>query len=889
MRNRTIIIILSLIISAFAINQSRPIVAADGIPKGWFKTGSHPQNYEMVIDTVVKHSGKASGHIRFIADKAEGFATLAQVFKADDYRGKRVRMSAWLKAEDAEAAELWLRVDSARAMLGLDNMTNRPMKGTGEWTKYELTLDVPAAAVDIAFGTVVVGKGQAWADDFRFEAVGTEVPSTNVLTPEQMKDELQADRVTGFASQPVNLDFEEGVLTPEENSARFAREKADADAFSVWLAANAIKLDTVQAGHGFADMQPLKKVVGDARIVALGEATHGTREFFQLKHRMMEFLANEKGFTIFSIEANMPEAYRLNDFVLNGKGDPAKLIRGMYFWTSDTQEVLDMVLWMREFNKSGKGPVQFTGFDMQTPNVARDIVNDFVASNDAEYATTFHKASDMVNAGSEAQGPTFGVATATFPIQAAAGKRIRYSGYIKTEGITRGWAGLWWRVDGSSGVLAFDNMQDRGVSGTTDWKRYEINLPVAADAKNINFGALHAGDGSVWFDGLAVEVDGVPYSDTSVFDLDFEAPTPVGFFTGGKGYEVRLDKNVFHSGKQSLRMLIPPPNIGGGDRVLGGTGDNKIFTGKEVSQKPRILSKPEPNSTDAARKNHTSGTVLLQSVFTAGGQVAQIRVLKGLPDGLSEEAIAAAKRIKFEPAMKDGKAVSMYMHLQYDFNQPGDSDDPVTTWQGVVRHLEESRTAYAKKKLSAQEIEWAIQNARVVLQCFQMRANKVSRDQSMADNIKWILDQNPGAKIVLWAHNGHVATASGGGYDPMGVSLRKMYGDNMVVFGFAFNQGSFQARDQGKGLHDFTVPPAPAGSLDATFGATGIPLFAVDLRAAPRSGPVANWLGESHKTRSIGALFSQDADAQYQFDMKASQSFDVILFVEKTTAARKNP
>src|SRR5205085_9395469 len=142
-------------------------------------------------------------------------------------------------------------------------------------------------------------------------------------------------------------------------------------------------------------MQPLKKVVGDARIVALGEATHGTREFFQLKHRMLEFLATQMGFTIFSIEASMPEAYRLNDFVLNGTGDPAKLIKGMYFWTWDTQEVLDMVMWMREFNKSGKGRVEFTGFDMQTPNVAAQIASEFVAKADPEYAAEFERAREM--------------------------------------------------------------------------------------------------------------------------------------------------------------------------------------------------------------------------------------------------------------------------------------------------------------------------------------------------------------------------------------------------------------------------------------------------------------------------------------------------------------
>src|SRR6266446_3557138 len=72
-----------------------------------------------------------------------------------------------------------------------------------------------------------------------------------------------------------------------------------------WMRAHAVALQTPEAGHGFRDMQPLKQIVGNARIVALGEATHGTREFFQLKHRMLEFLATRLGFTIFSIEANM--------------------------------------------------------------------------------------------------------------------------------------------------------------------------------------------------------------------------------------------------------------------------------------------------------------------------------------------------------------------------------------------------------------------------------------------------------------------------------------------------------------------------------------------------------------------------------------------------------
>jgi len=132
-------------------------------------------------------------------------------------------------------------------------------------------------------------------------------------------------------------------------------------------------------------MEPLAKIVGNARIVALGEATHGTREFFQLKHRMVEFLATRMGFTIFAIEANMPEAYRLNDYVLNGKGDPAELLKGMYFGTWDTKELLEMIRWMREFNRSGKGRIEFTGFDMQTPTAAAQIVKDFASKNDPDF------------------------------------------------------------------------------------------------------------------------------------------------------------------------------------------------------------------------------------------------------------------------------------------------------------------------------------------------------------------------------------------------------------------------------------------------------------------------------------------------------------------------
>ncbi|MDX6383479.1 MAG: periplasmic protein TonB [Blastocatellia bacterium] len=118
-------------------------------------------------------------------------------------------------------------------------------------------------------------------------------------------------------------------------------------------------------------------------------------------------------------------------------------------------------------------------------------------------------------------------------------------------------------------------------------------------------------------------------------------------------------------------------NTGGGDRREGGGGPggggggtdyNKIFSGREVTSKARVLEKPEPTYTESARKNQITGTVVLRAVFSAGGSVTNIHAVSGLPDGLTERAIAAAKNIRFVPATKDGHPVSMWMELQYNFN-----------------------------------------------------------------------------------------------------------------------------------------------------------------------------------------------------------------------------
>jgi hypothetical protein len=103
-------------------------------------------------------------------------------------------------------------------------------------------------------------------------------------------------------------------------------------------------------------------------------------------------------------------------------------------------------------------------------------------------------------------------------------------------------------------VLVIDNMQDRGPKGTTPWTRYEITVDVPTEGKAIYFGALHPGNGTAWFDSLQLEMDGAVYQGAEGLDLDFESDNLAGFHTGGAGYEVALDKEVAHTGKQSVRI-----------------------------------------------------------------------------------------------------------------------------------------------------------------------------------------------------------------------------------------------------------------------------------------------------------------------------------------------
>ncbi|MET9427037.1 erythromycin esterase family protein [Streptomyces sp. NPDC003036] len=139
------------------------------------------------------------------------------------------------------------------------------------------------------------------------------------------------------------------------------------DDIARWLIEHARPLDTLTPGAPTEDLKPLGEALRGTRIVGLGESTHGTCEFFRLKHRIVEFLVREEGFTTLAMEASQSAGRALDAYVRHGIGDPERLVARLGFWTWRTREMVDLVEWLRAYNRDlpEERRIRFAGTDPQ--------------------------------------------------------------------------------------------------------------------------------------------------------------------------------------------------------------------------------------------------------------------------------------------------------------------------------------------------------------------------------------------------------------------------------------------------------------------------------------------------------------------------------------------
>ena len=295
------------------------------LPKSWYAGG---EGFKVALDSTERHAGKFSLKMEMSGNPNGKFGVFTGTLPIDIVAGKNVEYKGWIKTRDVKNgyAGLWFRVDGENnAMLGFDNMNDRGLKGDNDWTQVSIKMDVSAEVKNINFGGIFPGEGTVWFDDLELYVNGKKFIDVVEAAP---KTSLSQSEIATLKKYIYPL----RTYEPD--------------------------------GSNTKDLKTLDKLIGNSKVVALGEVTHGSSEIFKMKNRIIQYLATNNGFDIFSIEANMPEAYKVSDYSVLGTGDPKKLIAGMYFWTWRTEEVLNMVEWMRKFNQP-KQRIAFTGFDMQ--------------------------------------------------------------------------------------------------------------------------------------------------------------------------------------------------------------------------------------------------------------------------------------------------------------------------------------------------------------------------------------------------------------------------------------------------------------------------------------------------------------------------------------------
>lgn len=164
-----------------------------------------------------------------------------------------------------------------------------------------------------------------------------------------------------------------------------------------WISRNAIPLSTADPQVPLVLPAGLRQLVGTARVVALGEATHGTREFFQLKHRLFQALVDQ-GFTVFAHESGQVDTRAVNAYVVNGVGNAREALGTVSMWMWETEEFHALVEWMRTWNAdpTHHPKLQFVGFDMQNPTSGVKAVRQFLDRVAPEDAATWMAPLDML-------------------------------------------------------------------------------------------------------------------------------------------------------------------------------------------------------------------------------------------------------------------------------------------------------------------------------------------------------------------------------------------------------------------------------------------------------------------------------------------------------------
>jgi erythromycin esterase len=282
------------------------------------------------LDSVMTHHGKFS--LRIFSDQAHAkdvAAGISYAIEPYSLKGKTIVVEGWTRTSSPTGRpSCILRYLVDRSENFTDDTIRLPSFPTEQWNHFSAKLIVPHGKVtQVAVQLLQQGAGTSWFDDLSFAVSGKKIVSV-----------------------PVARSFE-----PKEKQ---------------WIARNTVPFVSADAGDAKtnstdADLVFLKDACRNASVMAFGESTHGTSEFFRLKHRLLAYAVKQLGVRLFAIEDNQVIVEKVNNYIRGGKGTARSAMYGMFsVWQNE--EVHNMIQWLRDYNDLHPAdPVQFAGFDIQ--------------------------------------------------------------------------------------------------------------------------------------------------------------------------------------------------------------------------------------------------------------------------------------------------------------------------------------------------------------------------------------------------------------------------------------------------------------------------------------------------------------------------------------------
>jgi hypothetical protein len=475
-------------------------------PRDWFTTGDHLENYEVGCSEELGIDGSRCGTIKCISRQADGCGSLMQTIVPGRFLGKRIRLSGFIKTKDADWAALWISVFSRDHVVGFDNGYKRQITGSNDWTPFSCTLDVPAGSTSISFGCLLFGRGQAFFDDLKLD-LADDVKTTN--------NSLPAYRNLSLATSPSFAKVEPMLANLLNNNRVVSMPSSNA---SVWEAVTQEELnykqqmEKSQIQNGFSHPETMRAMWQLAQYY-LKSAKYAQAE--QILHFLQDAsIRNPKNSPV-----SVRDLSRALDAAASGKlalsaSNQTKLKEPVP--EAEYRNYFDRRA-PANLNFDDNGPLSFRQLQRADPKLP--FAWNFVSDHSNDYESGLDQASGRAESQCgyiKAHPGSQGTASLMQRFEAIryAGKRVRFSAYLKTDHAAK--AQLWLSIAGRQNItLGYDDMHSKPITGTTDWTKYACVLDVPSDSTEIRFGVMLSTAGQVWIDDGQFEIVGTDVPTTA--------------------------------------------------------------------------------------------------------------------------------------------------------------------------------------------------------------------------------------------------------------------------------------------------------------------------------------------------------------------------------------